>query len=88
MDGRYEQDGRTASFTPAGAGLPGGTNQSRSSFSDRAVLSEMTQPSVGEGKVRNHSYAEFRRFVLHIGSLIAEFEVGIGISGKVFGSIY
>lgn len=46
----YEQDGKSASLTPAGAGLPGGTNQSRSSFADRAVLSEITQPSVGEGK--------------------------------------
>ncbi|KAG0625162.1 hypothetical protein M758_2G032500 [Ceratodon purpureus] len=46
----YEQDGKTASSTPAGASLPGGTNQSRSSFTDRAVLSEITEPSVGEGK--------------------------------------
>ena len=53
-NGRYELDGRTASLTPAGAGLPGGTNQSRSSFSDRAVLSEISKPSVGEGKVGNH----------------------------------
>lgn len=46
----YEEDGRTASLTPAGASLPGGTNQNRSSFTDRAVLSDIIQPNVGEGK--------------------------------------
>lgn len=52
--GRYEQDGKGATLASAGASLPGGLSQaaSRSSFADRAVLSEATQPSVGEGKVR------------------------------------
>jgi hypothetical protein len=50
---RYDQCGRSASMVSAGASLPGGLTQvgSRNSFADRAVLSEITEPSVGEGKV-------------------------------------
>lgn len=51
---RYDGEGKNAALTSAGAGLASaskGAGGSRSMYDERAFLKEVTEPTVGDGKV-------------------------------------